>query len=260
MYGIPLLVLGLMRVLFIKEDKVSDENSKDKAEKVSLREILHVLRTNKYIWLLAIAIMIPNLIGSMSAGTYYFTVIVGDLGAYSIIQIFSVVILLFMFVFPILIRKFSGMQVVGMAGALGAAGYAINFFAGSNIPALVIASIFTGISVLPASYLRSVLILRVSEYNQVKGMKSMEATFAALINFMTKLGNALATFLIGVLLSASAYDGTAAVQPESAQMTIRMCYSLIPAALMVIVILCALAFNPMEKEIRQAKEQGKNMN
>ncbi len=256
MYMVPLLLLGLLRFLLVKE-KVSDieDTGEEKTEKVSLKDIFTLLAKNHFVWLLAIALMIPKMLGSMSAATYYFKIIVGDLSVYSIIQLCSVAILLFMVVFPILIRRFSGMQVVGMAAGLGIVGYVINFFAGSNVPVLVIASILCGISVLPATYLKSVLIMQVGEYNTVIGMKKMEATMSAVINFMEKLGNAFASLLIGTLLSAANYDGTLATQPDSALMMIRLSYSLIPAAFTVIVILCVIGFKPMYRRIKAAQEQ-----
>lgn len=256
MYMIPLLLLGLLRFFLVKE-KVSDieDTGEEKAEKVSLKDIFTLLTKNRFVWLLAIALMIPKMLGSMSAATYYFKVIVGDLSVYSIIQLCSVAILLFMVVFPILIRRFSGMKVVGMAAGLGIIGYVINFFAGSNIPVLVIASILCGISVLPATYLKSVLIMQVGEYNAVIGMKKMEATMSAVINFMEKLGNAFASLMIGTLLDLANYKGTAATQPDSALMMIRLAYSLIPAAFTAIVILCVIGFKPMYRRIKAAQGQ-----
>lgn len=147
------------------------------------------------------------------------------------------------------------MQVVGMAACLGIVGYVINFFAGSNVPVLILTSILCGMSVLPATYLKSVLILQVGEYNTVIGMKKMEATMSAILHFMEKLGNAFASMLIGTLLSAAHYDGAAAVQPDSAIMMIRLAYSLIPAAFTAIVVLCVVGFKPMYRTIKEAQEQ-----
>lgn len=97
--------------------------------------------------------------------------------------------------------------------------------------------------------------MQVGEYNTVIGMKKMEATMSAVINFMEKLGNAFASLLIGALLSAANYDGTAATQPDSALMMIRLAYSLIPAAFTVIVILCVIGFKPMYRRIKASQGQ-----
>lgn len=252
-YAIPLLALGLLRFFFVKEDKIQDEQLKAEEEKVSFKEIFMLFRKNKYIWLCAIAFMVPKMIGGMAVGTYYFQRIVGDLSAYSILQIFSLGILVVMFFFPMLIRRFSGMFVVGIAAVIGIIGYVLNFFAGTNMILLIIGSILGGISALPASYMRSPIIMSVAEYNTLHGMKRMEATMSSLVNFLDKLGNAFAAFMMGGLLSAAAYDGSAAVQPDSAITMIRLCYSLIPAALTVIVIFCCIAFRPLDKELAQKK-------
>lgn len=261
MYMIPLLLLGLLRFLLIKEEKADDteKSGVSKDEKVTMKDIFTLLTKNRFVWLLAIAVMIPKMLGGMSAATYYFKVIVGDLSVYSIIQLCSVAILVFMVVFPALMRRFNGMQVVGMAAGLGIVGYIMNFFAGGNVPILIVGSILGGISVLPATYLKSVLIMQVGEYNTIIGMKKMEATMAAVLNFLEKLGNAFASFLIGALLSAAHYDGTLAVQPESAVTIIRLAYSLIPAAFTLIVIFCVIGFKPMYRSIEASKEQKAEM-
>lgn len=255
-YMIPLLALGLLRFFLVKEDKVVEEahveNGEEK-DKLSIKEIFELLRKNKYVWICAIALMIPKMLGAMAAGTYYFQRVVGDLSAYSILQMFSVVILVVMVFFPMLIRRFSGMFVVELAAIIGIFGYVLNFFAGSNMAILIVACILTGISSLPVSYMKSPIIMSIAEYNTMHGMKRMEATIGSVINFLEKLGNAFATFMMGALLSAAHYNGMAEVQPESAIMVIRLSYSLIPAAFTVIVIICCRAFRPLDKMVAQKK-------
>lgn len=255
-YMIPLLALGILRFFLVKEDKVVEEahveNGEEK-DKLSIKEIFELLRKNKYVWICAIALMIPKMLGAMAAGTYYFQRVVGDLSAYSILQMFSVVILVVMVFFPMLIRRFSGMFVVELAAIIGIFGYVLNFFAGSNMAILIVACILTGISSLPVSYMKSPIIMSIAEYNTMHGMKRMEATIGSVINFLEKLGNAFATFMMGALLSAAHYNGMAEVQPESAIMVIRLSYSLIPAAFTVIVIICCRAFRPLDKMVAQKK-------
>lgn len=255
-YMIPLLALGLLRFFLVKEDKVVEEahveNGEEK-DKLSIKEIFELLRKNKYVWICAIALMIPKMLGAMAAGTYYFQRVVGNLSAYSILQMFSVVILVVMVFFPMLIRRFSGMFVVELAAIIGIFGYVLNFFAGSNMAILIVACILTGISSLPVSYMKSPIIMSIAEYNTMHGMKRMEATIGSVINFLEKLGNAFATFMMGALLSAAHYNGMAEVQPESAIMVIRLSYSLIPAAFTVIVIICCRAFRPLDKMVAQKK-------
>lgn len=262
-YSIPLLALGILRFFFIKEDKPVGDVGKDgeiTAEKVSFKEIFILLKTNRFVWLCAVAITMPKLCGAMSAGTYYFSEVVGNLSAYSGLQLFSVVILIFMVVFPALMKKYSAMQLVGASAAIGIMGYVLNYFAGANMKLLILACILYGISSLPASYMKNPIIMQISDYNEMRGEKRMEATVASVINFLEKIGNALGTLLIGVLLTVGAYDGTAAVQPESALFMIRLSYSLIPAAFMVVVIICCVAFRPLDRATNSLVSEKENAN
>ena len=77
MYAVPLLIIGFLRFLTIREVFVPEQDVK--GEKVTIKDILTVLKSNRYIWLLAIVSMIPQTISGMGANTYYFNVVVGDI-------------------------------------------------------------------------------------------------------------------------------------------------------------------------------------
>lgn len=244
MYAVPLALLGMLRFLFVKETEMEDKKSE---EKVSLKNILTVIRGNKYVWLLGIAALCPQLILAMSAPTYYFTYIVGDIKVYSTIQAAGMLTMIIMFVFPALMKRYSGMQLVGAGAVIGIVGYVINFFAGSNVPFLIVGFLLSGISAMPTSYMRSPIIMQISDYNESKGQPRMEATMSSVVNFLCKLGSAFGSFLLGILLSMGGYDGKMPVQSDSAVFMIRLLYSLIPVIFMVITIWTAVAFRPLDK-------------
>ena len=252
MFTVPLLALGMLRFIFVKEDTTTEDSGSE--EKVNLKDIFTCLKSNKYAWLLAIASMIPQMITAMSVGSYYFSVVVGDLAKLSSLSMITLVAMLFMAAFPALMKKYSAMQIVGGAAALGLIGYMVNFFAGSNMVLLVIGALLGGISALPTSYMRSPIVMQIAEYNKSKGLPSMEATVSSVVNFLCKIGQGLGSFLLGVMLSAAGYEGTLASQPASAVMMIRILYSIVPAILMVAIIWSALAFRPLDKMIEQKAE------
>ena len=74
----------------------------------------------------------------------------------------------------------------------------------------------------------------------------MEGTLSCFFGFANKVGSALGTFLIGVLLSAAAFDGKLDVEPDSAIMMIRVCNSFIPMVFSLIAAL-ALCFYTIDK-------------
>lgn len=258
MFAVPLGALGMLRFLLVKEDRIEyieqSADSEIKDEKVSIKDIFTMLRKNKYMWLFAIAVAMPKMVGGFSAYTYYFNVIVGSMSKYSIISLSSLVMIVFMFLVPVLMKKFSGIELFALSSVVGIIGYIINFAAGSNMALLFIGAIGTGVSCMPYSYLKSPLIMQISDYNARNGMQRMEGTIGSVINFVEKVFQALGSFVFGILLSVSGYDGTLKVQPDSAVAMIKYSYSLIPIIFMIVVIVCSMKFRPLDK-LAEKKEK-----
>ena len=253
MYAVPLLIIGFLRFLTIREVFVPEQDVK--GEKVTIKDILTVLKSNRYIWLLAIVSMIPQTISGMGANTYYFNVVVGDITKLSAMSMMGLVSTLFILFFPAMMKKRSAMDLIGIFSAIGVAGYIMVFFAGSNMIALIVAFFLSGLAALPASYMRSPIIMDVAEYNERHGRPRMEATLAAATNFTVKVGQALGAFLLGIILSAGGYDGALAVQPDSAVMSIRILNSFLPAALMLLSFICAVAYRPLDAFLKKEREK-----
>ncbi len=253
MYAVPLLIIGFLRFVTIREVFVPEQDAK--GEKVTIKDILAVLKSNRYIWLLAIVSMIPQTISGMGANTYYFNIVVGDITKLSALSVIGLVSTLFILFFPAMMKKRTAMDLIGIFSVIGVVGYVIVFFAGSNMVVLAIAFLLSGLAVLPTSYMRSPIIMDVAEYNERHGRPRMEATLAAATNFTVKIGQALGAFLLGIILSMGGYDGALAVQPDSAVMSIRVLNSFIPAALMLLSFVCAVAYRPLDAFLK--KERGK---
>lgn len=82
----------------------------------------------------------------------------------------------------------------------------------------------------------------ISELDEFKNGTRREGIISALMSFFQKLGAAIATWVMGLLLSAGGYDGTAAVQSESALHMIKYLVTVLPAALAIIAALLAIAY------------------
>lgn len=260
LFAVPLGVIGMLRFLLVKEDRLeyieSEQKVDDKEEKVTLKNIFNMIGKNKFVWLFAIAVAMPKMIGGMSAVTYYFPVIVGNMSAYSIVSLSSVFMIIFMFLVPVMMKKFSAIEMFGISAVVGIIGYLIQFVAGTSIPLLFLGALCTGISCMPYSYLKSPVIMQLADYNTRIAMPRMEGTIGSVVNFVEKIFQALGSFLFGILLSTSGYDGNLAVQPDSAVWMIRLSYSFIPIIFMLVVIFCSMKFRPLDKMLQDAKQSG----
>ena len=249
LYAVPLLILGMLRFLFVKE--VYTPGQQKVQEKTTVRQIFTMLKKNPYVWDVGIV-----------AGSVQFIMglkfIVGDIGQYSKLQAMTILMLVFMFAFPKMIRKMSVGRVVILCSAVGIAGYIVNFFAGSSMAMLMVAFIVTGIASLPGAYLQAPMLMECSSYNEMLGLPRMDSTSAAVMNFMIKFMNALGAGLMGLLLQASGFiatkSGEVVTQPGSAMLMIRILYSIVPAAALFVVILAAKHFDGLGKKL---KENGK---
>jgi len=257
-FAVPLALIGILRFVFVKEQYEPEGSRPD--EKTSVKEIAEMLRRNPYTWYTGVMVGMQQIILGMGAATYYFTYIVGDIGKYGTLQAFTILMLALMFIFPRLMKKMSVASLVILGCSIGAAGYIVNFFAGSSMAMLIVAFFATGFSQLPVSYLQAPMLMEVSAYNEYIGLPRMDSSASAIMNFMAKFCNALGAGILGILLQMCGFisttDAAAGVeQPGSAIFMIRCLYSLIPVIFMVISIIAATRFNKLSAMMPQIEEE-----
>lgn len=258
-FAIPLAFIGILRFLLVKEDPSVDAGQS--ATKIDMHEILTMLRTNKYAWAFAGITGAYNLVYSLGAGSYYFQYIVGDISAFGIVSALGVVLLPVMIFFPTMIRRLGVAKLFIIFAAISCAGYICVFFAQGGLGLLYTGILATNLISLPVSYLGALVIMDLSTYNQYNGLHRMEGTTGIVSGFTSKLFGGIGTGLTGILLGAAGYisttDTTSVTQPESALFMIRSLYSLIPAAFMVVIIICALIFRKLEKRMPEIEAEVK---
>ena len=253
MYMVPLSFIAIFRFIFVKEDVSVDAGSS--SDKVDLKTVWAMIKINKYGWEYAGIQCIANIIASLGVTSYYFKYIVGNEGMAGIISIMGTLILPVMFVFPVFLKKHGPTKIIVVTGIMAAVGYAMNWFAGANIPMLIGAAIIAALVRLPVSYLAGLMQMDLGTYNEYKGLPRMDASIGSIFNgFGTQLGQGIGGFMLGIALSAAGYvsgEGAAAVaaQPESALTMIRFMYSWFPLILTVLTIILALMMDKLHKEM-----------
>lgn len=244
-YAIPLCLIGIMRLIFVKED--ISINAAEAGEKLSVKEISTMFFKNKYVWMYSGIVGLFNIIQGMNIAAQYFTYVVGNISLQGIMGMLSMVMLPVMFIFPKLMKKLSVANLIQLSAALSGVGYLINFFALDNIPALIVGNVLASLVMLPLSYLGNVIIMNLAMYNESLGMKRMEGSTNVSIGFVGAVSNGLGTGLIGILLAVSGYSGTSTTQGAGALLMIRGIYALIPLACMVGIFFLSWRFGALEK-------------
>ncbi len=265
LYGVPMLLLGLPRFLFVKEDPKVDAGLQ--YDKVSIKQILKMIVSNKFVWLYAGVIMAFNCINSLGVTNYFFTYVVGNVELMGIFSALSFMIIPLMFFMPLLLKKFSAPQIIAGSAILAIVGYGITFVAGGNMALLVPGGLLSALASLPVSYLGGLIIMDLATYNEYLNLPRMDASTTVVSNnFASQIGQGLGGALMGFLLQMSGFVSStegAVAQPDSAVFMIRLLYSIIPMVLMIALAVCAFFLSRLNKkmpEIETELNQRKGIN
>ncbi len=234
-FGLPLGAIGIGRFIFVKEyaDAASEES-----QKISVKVLFKSLKSNPYIFILSISELFFSWTNSMATvATYYFQYIVGDVtkaGLVGMISLITPVALIFM---PAVLKKFSFSQVVIIGSVLGVIGNVIKAFAGANMGVIILGNFFAVLASLPLNFYVTVMVISCMDYSEWKTGERVEGAFSAMNGFAAKVGAGLSSVVIGLVMGAAGFDGTAAVQSASATNAIVALYSWLPAVLFVLIII-----------------------
>ncbi len=242
-FAVPLTVLALLPFCFIKEKYDVDVAQE---EKTTLKDVVKLFKSNKFIYPVAVLLMATGISGNLSVSTYYFLYIVKNLEVMGILSVFSFFAMITLIFYPMILKKISVKQFIMGAMCISLVSGIIAYIAYDNIVLLAIAFIISGMVSLPCSYLSSLLIVECADYNEWQGRPRMEGSLTAVTNFSNQFGGALGTFVIGWLLAIAGFDGNLAVQPDSALSMIRLCYAFAPVFFNLLAAF-ALSFYKLDK-------------
>lgn len=256
-YGLPMLVLCLPRLLFVKEDSQVDAGHL--TDKVTVKDIFRMIIKNKYAWLYAGVMMLFNIVNSLGVTSYYFKYVVGNTSIQGVLSVLSIILLPLMLFMPQLLKRWSAPQIFIGGSVLAVVGYAIGFIAKDNIPLLFVGAFMSSMALLPLSYLGTLIIMDLCTYNEYNGMARMDSSTTVLSNnFSSQIGQGIGGALTGWVLSLCGYvaaEGDAVVaQPASAIMGIRILYAIVPMVLMIGVAVCSHYLSKLNKEMPEIEK------
>jgi len=227
---IPCILLSLVRFFTIKER----DAEVDAQAKINLKEGIGLLFHNKYILVFTAALLFTNIAQSMTqAHTYYFQYIIGDISLQSLTTIGTVFGPLTLIIFPMLTKKLGIKKLVQAGFICGIAGRLIPLIGLRNIPLLILSSILCGISYMPIYTLAPNAAINCMDYGEWKFGKRGEGIYSCVIGFCSKMGSGLASWTIGLVAAMGGFNGTQEVQSASANNSIILLFTVIPAVFFV---------------------------
>ncbi|MDE7186803.1 MAG: MFS transporter, partial [Lachnospiraceae bacterium] len=227
---IPCTLVGLIRFMVVKErsDVIAAAASNNK---ITVKDMLHLLAQNKYILIFAGIILVSN-IGSNIAngvGTYYYLYIMHDIGLASVMSLAMLAIIFVIILTPVLSKKFGFMKIMRTTTLIGCIGYLIRLVSLESIPLLFASSLLSLMGFNTMFSFAGSFVINCMDYGEWKNGVRSEGTISSAQSFTAKIGSAVGAGLIGVLMGIAGYNGGVEVQARSAQIMIVMLNTVIPA-------------------------------
>lgn len=252
--GVPSMIIGMIRFICIKEVDVAV--AAQNAEKVTITDSIKALTGNKYVICVTLIYFAINLMAGFgnTASTYYFTYIVGNVEAMSVINGFGIIAMVAIPICPLLAKKLTKSQVVSLFMLIAAAGSILKLFAGTNMVLLTIGSILGGVMSYPIAVFGNLMLIDCMDYGEWKNGKRVEGAIFAGSSLGSSLGSGVGSAVFGFIMSALGFDGMAAVQTASATNGIVFTFSVLPA-LIFLGAMVVMHFYKLDKEIPQIREE-----
>ena len=242
-YAVPFMIGGILRFLLLKE---MDEELPDYTgeKKVTLKKAFGAMRQNKYAWIIAIVallIAIGNNINS-SIGNYYFKYVMGDVKYATIPGLFVLCGMGLVVFMPKLSQKFGTQKTIIIGFSIALIGYMIRFFAETNMIMIVLGMVLASVGVVYAGSMKDIGLTETMTYGEWKTGETYEGIYASLTGLADKLGLGLGSVILGFVLDFGGYNGDLAIQSESAILSIRMLFGMLPAVIMLVGIMVTIAY------------------
>lgn len=256
MFAIPLAVIGMLRFVLVKEVVNKEAVTEKKQAKVPIPDMLRCLFKNKYIWIIGAVSFLANLhlntYGSVS--NYYFKYIVGDIGVGSLAAATNLVTPILMIFYPAISKKLGNGNLLRLSAVCCIVGALIRLIGGTAKAAIMVGTIFTTVSFIPASFMISIYLIDCMTYGEWKSGIKLEGMTTSVTAFLNKIAKGLSSGLVGLIMGLAGYDGALEIQTKSANSAIIGLYNVLPFVIGIIALVVSI-FYRLDKELPGIKEE-----
>ena len=214
--GIPMMLMGMIRFVTIKEKRTIDTETKE--EKISIKKGISILKQNKYIFILSLIILGANLVQNIVsvAGTYYFTYVIGNLSLLGIVGLVGLAAPFVLLLFPAAIRTIGAVGFVRIGLILATIANVLRFIFPTNLPVVYSTVMISGIGASTITMMNSYFILQCIDYGEQKTGIRVEGLPTSVTNFAAKIGQGITAVSVGFVMALGGYVGSQAEQSASA--------------------------------------------
>lgn len=193
-----------------------------------------------------------------SGHIYYAQYILGDQGYQpviaNVIQVVTLIAMLAAFIPMRLLGKGNSVRIGALIAVIA---YALQIFVARDYTGILICSALKGFGYGMFCAVIGGMNLDALDYGEWKFHKNVTGMGVAAVSFGQKVGAGLGGAIFGLVLDMGHYDGTAAVQAESALRSISINYTWLPLICAILSLVFMLGYN-LDKKLPQIREELKN--
>lgn len=252
--GVPSAIVCSIRFFIIKENSSMQEQTPVQ-KKINFREGVKLLSKNKYVIILALALLVTNI--SMNLGAvnpFYFEQVVGDISKQSVVNALGAVGPLLVLCLPILAKKMGKKKLIVTALILGIIGKLLPLLNLQSITLLGIGTVLGTIGYMPLFILTINMVIDCMDYGEWKFKKRGEGIYSCISGFCNKIGTGIGTWLVGFVMMLGGYVSGADTQSQGAVNAIICVYTVVPAVLYLLAALC-MHFYKLDDELPQIQAE-----
>lgn len=211
---------------------------------------IKALFKNKYWIMMTGMLALFFLMYAINGGStvYYAKDILGDKNLVGTINgIFNIVQICGMFFIAMMIKKFGKRNIFTLGLVLDIVGMLILNYSNGAMSLIIISSVIRGLGNACGGATMWAMVSDTIDYGEWKTGYRTEGLVNSACSFGWKIGNGIGSALLGLILEAGGYVGTAITQTETALFSIEICFIWIPIAIYVIGLVI-MSFYHLDKE------------
>lgn len=261
-YAIPMILLGLVRMLTIKElpEEVLNGNKpaekKQEEPKLDFKTSVNALLRNHYMWMVAGMVLVchfgQNIVSAVN--THFFKYVVGDVGFMSYISLIGVLPTFLVLFMPAAIKRIGAMGFIRIGLFCSLAGFALVGVFSRVLPVVIVGQVLGTAGLGLFTTFSSFFVIQCMAYGEWKTGYKLESMMDAMPSFATKIGQGVAASLAGFGLTLIGFDSQLETQSAFTQGGLTAMVSVVPLVFVVLALLLTQMYRRLDKNIMKVDE------
>lgn len=261
-YAVPMMILGLVRMLTIKElpEEVLNGNKpaekKQDEPKLDFKTSVNALFRNRYMWMVAGMVLVchfgQNIVSAVN--THFFKYVVGDVGFMSYISLIGVLPTFLVLFMPAAIKRIGAIGFIRIGLFCSLTGFALVGVFSRVLPVVIIGQVLGTAGLGLFTTFSSFFVIQCMAYGEWKTGYKLESMMDAMPSFATKIGQGVAASLAGFGLTLIGFNSELEVQSAFTQGGLTAMVSIVPLVFVVLALVLTQMYRRLDRNIMKVDE------